>query len=74
VVYGDRISRSLRENHVGTHAHRRSAPLAHMSAVPQEDAQKGQTSHPPSPRRAETRLVPGKAAVSEGPRRTLGVR
>jgi len=30
-----------------------------------QDAQKGQTSQPAQPWRAETRLVPSKAAVSE---------
>ena len=36
-----------------------------------QDAQKGQTSHPPNPWRAKTRLVPSKAAASEEARRTL---
>jgi hypothetical protein len=30
-----------------------------------QDAQKGQTSHPTQPWRAETRLVPSKAAAEE---------
>ena len=53
---GDRISRSLRKNYVGTHAHRRSAQLAQHEHGPA-----GCSKRPSS-----------KAAASEGPRRTLG--
>ena len=44
-----------------------------MALKPQspQDAQKGQTSHPPPPRRAKTRRSAGKAAASEKARRML---
>jgi hypothetical protein len=55
---GGQISRSLRKNYVGTHAHRRSAQLVQ---------------HEHGPAGCSKRLS-SKAAASEGPRRTLGVR
>ena len=39
----------------------------HNSRAVTQDAQKGKTSHPPQPRRAETRLVPSKAAGESKP-------
>ena len=64
------LSNRLRKNYCGTVGIQWPAHLGQQEDSAQ-DAQKGQTSHPPNPWRAKTRLVPSKAAASEEARRTL---